>query len=103
MVFEALVLAASLFHHSNLRVPARVERLVARLVVTPSIHWVHHHAVRRDTDSNYATILSMWDRLFGSRSRTARTPDMPIGVEGTTEETLPRLLVRPFRGGRARG
>lgn len=100
LVFETLVLAASLFHHSNIRLPARLERALSMLVVTPSIHWVHHHAVRRDTDSNYATILSIWDRLFQSRSKTRRMPDMDIGTEGAAEETLPRLLLRPFRTAR---
>ena len=66
-------------------------------MVTPSIHWLHHHRVRRDTDSNYATILSLWDRLFGSRNRGRRQPDMAIGVEGEEEETAVALLLRPFR------
>ena len=97
LVFETLLLAATIFHHSNLRLPPRAEAALALLVVTPSIHWVHHHRRRQDTDSNYATILSLWDRLFGSRSATVRTPAMEIGVEGRAEETLPRLLLRPFR------
>lgn len=97
LVFETLVLAAAIFHHSNLRLPAGLERLLSLLVVTPSIHWVHHHARRRDTDSNYATVLSLWDRLFGSRSPTRRRLDMTIGVEREAELSLPRLLARPFR------
>ena len=101
LVFEALVLMASIFHHSNLRLPTGLERSLSRLVVTPSIHWVHHHAVRRDTDSNYATILSLWDRLFGSRSATRRTPDLPIGLEGVgRDDDIRALLMRPFRGRR---
>lgn len=96
LVFEALVLIAALFHHSNLRLPPAVERALARVVVTPSIHWVHHHKVRADTDSNFGTVLSVWDPLFRSRSRTRRRPDMPIGVERRAEQPLVRLLVRPF-------
>ncbi len=96
LAFEALVLAGAAFHHSNLRLPPGLERALSFVIVTPSIHWVHHHRVRRDTDSNYATVLSLWDRLFGSRSPTRRTPEMEIGVEGREEETLPRLLARPF-------
>jgi len=98
LAFETLVLIAAIFHHSNLRLPPALEKALSFIVVTPSIHWVHHHAVRADTDSNYSTVLSLWDRLFGSRSRTPRTPSMPIGVEGRREESLGRLLVLPFRG-----
>jgi sterol desaturase/sphingolipid hydroxylase (fatty acid hydroxylase superfamily) len=77
----------------------RLERGLSWVVVTPSIHWVHHHRVRADTDSNYATVLSVWDRLFGSRNPRRRTPEMPIGIEGQRETRLARLLLRPFRAG----
>jgi sterol desaturase/sphingolipid hydroxylase (fatty acid hydroxylase superfamily) len=97
VVFETLVLLGAIFHHSNIKLPPAGERALSFLVVTPSIHWVHHHALRRDTDSNYATVLAVWDRIFRSRSPTARTPEMPIGVEGRRDEELPRLLVLPFR------
>lgn len=97
LVFETLVLLSSVFHHSNVRLPRTLERALSRVIVTPSIHWVHHHAVRRDTDSNYATVLSLWDRVFGSRSPTPRTPDMPIGTEGLRETRLLGLLKRPFK------
>ncbi len=97
LVFETLVLLAAIFHHSNVRLPPRLERALSWIVVTPSIHWVHHHRIRRDTDSNYATVLSLWDRLFASRSARARDPAMPIGVEGLAEEAAPALLGRPFR------
>jgi sterol desaturase/sphingolipid hydroxylase (fatty acid hydroxylase superfamily) len=96
VAFETAVLGAAIFHHSNLALPPRFERALARLVVTPSIHWVHHHRVRRDTDSNYGTLLSAWDALFRSRSATARAPDMPIGVKHREEQTLLRLIARPF-------
>lgn len=97
LTFEALVLAAAGFHHSNLKLPPRLEQALSWIVVTPSIHWVHHHRIRRDTDSNYATVLSLWDRLFGTRSATRRTPEMEIGVEGREEQRLPSLLLWPFR------
>ncbi len=96
IVFETLLALAAMFQHSNLRLPARLERALSLVIVTPSIHWVHHHAIRRDTDSNYATLLSVWDRVFASRSNTVRTPEMKIGVEGLADRSLPRLLLRPF-------
>ena len=100
LVFETLVLLAAIFHHSNLRLPPGLERALSWIVVTPAIHWVHHHRVRRDTDSNYATVLSLWDRLFASRSPRARDPAMPIGVEGAEERPVLTLLGLPFgRGG----
>ncbi|MCB1378939.1 MAG: sterol desaturase family protein [Alphaproteobacteria bacterium] len=96
VVFETLLALAAIFHHSNVRLPHWLERSLSRVIVTPSIHWVHHHAIRADTDSNYAAGLSLWDRLFGSRSATVRTASMPIGVEGRRDQDLARLVKRPF-------
>jgi sterol desaturase/sphingolipid hydroxylase (fatty acid hydroxylase superfamily) len=96
LVFETLVLVGAVFHHSNLAVPPTMERALAALVITPSIHWVHHHARRRDTDANYGTIFSFWDPLFGTRSPTARTLTMAIGAEGVPEQPFWRLFSRPF-------
>jgi len=96
VAFETLILVATIFHHSNLALPPGLEQALARIVVTPSIHWVHHRARRSDTDSNYATVLSLWDPIFASRSPTPRRPDMAIGVEGGREEPLAQLLLRPL-------
>lgn len=97
LVYETIVLAAASFQHSNLKLPARFEGLLRLFIVTPSHHWVHHHAVRADTDSNYGTLLTLWDRLFGSFSKTARTPEMSIGVEGARDKTLLGLALLPFQ------
>lgn len=97
IVFEAIVVVSTLFHHSNMKLPQGFENALSQVVVTPSIHWVHHHARRSDTDSNYATVLSVWDRLFASRSRTPRSADMAIGVEMRPEKTIGGLVARPFR------
>ncbi|MEI8180068.1 sterol desaturase family protein, partial [Aestuariivirga sp.] len=96
VVFETLLAFNTMFHHSDLRVPPRLERAMSWVIVTPSIHWVHHHAIRRDTDSNYASLFSLWDRLFGSRSQTLRTPEMPIGTQGLKDRGFTGLLARPF-------
>ena len=97
LAFEGLVLLTAAFQHSNLSLEPGRERAVSTLLVTPSIHWVHHRAVRADTDSNYGTIFSFWDPLFGSRSPTQRTPDLAMGVEAEPDVSFIALLIRPFR------
>ncbi|WPZ35406.1 sterol desaturase family protein [Thalassobaculum sp. OXR-137] len=99
LAFETLVLVAAVFQHSNTRLPPALERALSAVIVTPSIHWVHHHAVRRDTDSNYGTGLSVWDRIFATLSPTPRTPEMAIGVERAHDRGFLALLIRPFRSG----
>ncbi|HEY3147211.1 MAG TPA: sterol desaturase family protein [Dongiaceae bacterium] len=95
IAFETLVLVATVFHHANWRIPPAIEANLARIIITPSRHWVHHHNVRADTDSTYGTIFSFWDRLFGTTTPTRRSALMPLGVEGKEEMTLFALIGRP--------
>ncbi len=95
-LYDSAVFLVVLFHHSNLRVPARLEAALRLVIVTPSHHWVHHHAVHADTNLNYGAVLTLWDRLFASWSSHARTPDMAIGAEGAFDAPLPALAVKPF-------
>src|SRR6185369_7869307 len=96
LVFETLVLLASVFHHSNWRLADAIEQRLARWIITPSQHWVHHHKQKSDTKSIYGTVLSVWDRLFGTGPHINRRPDMPIGVEGEQEVGFVRLIALPF-------
>lgn len=96
ILFEVLLLSASIFQHSNIKLHAGVERHLSRLFVTPSIHWVHHHANQSDTESNFASVLSFWDLVFRSRSATKRTEDMKIGIEGVEDMGFLRLLLLPL-------
>jgi sterol desaturase/sphingolipid hydroxylase (fatty acid hydroxylase superfamily) len=66
-LFEALVSLSAQFHHSNLDFPDRIEHRLSRLIVTPRFHAAHHLVDQRFGNRNFSTILSVWDRVFGSR------------------------------------
>jgi sterol desaturase/sphingolipid hydroxylase (fatty acid hydroxylase superfamily) len=70
-LFEALVSLCAQFHHSNIDFPDPVERILSWIIVTPRYHAAHHAVDRRFGDANFATILSAWDRLFGSYAAPA--------------------------------
>ena len=97
LLIEALVLISSVFHHSNIKLPKKLEKILSYIIVTPSIHWVHHHKRQKETDSNYCAIFSFWDFLFGTKSNFKRRTGMPIGVEGDREQVLSKLITRPFK------
>jgi sterol desaturase/sphingolipid hydroxylase (fatty acid hydroxylase superfamily) len=50
--------------HSNVRLP--FARQLEWLVVTPRMHFVHHHRDRAYGNSNYGFYFSIWDHLFGT-------------------------------------
>lgn len=66
VLFQILLLLQAQAQHSNLALPARLDRMVTRILVTPNMHRIHHSTVVRECNSNYATILSVWDRLGGT-------------------------------------
>lgn len=101
LVFEVLLNATSLFNHSNVRLPAGVDRWLRLFVVTPDMHRVHHSIVRRETDSNFGFNMPWWDRLFGTyRAQPAAGHlNMTIGIEmfrSARDLRLGRMLLQPF-------
>lgn len=100
LAYETLLLPVILFHHSNVRMPRRVDSMLRWLIVTPWMHWVHHSRVREETNSNYASVLSIWDRLFASyRFRPdpeAIEQGLPDADGGSRWRTLPQMLLHPF-------
>ena len=96
LLIEAIILLSSIFHHSNINLPSKLEKNLSNFFVTPSIHWVHHHKRQSETDANYSTIFSCWDRIFNSKSNFERKIKMPIGVENDNEQSLIKLILRPF-------
>ncbi len=96
IVVETLLLCCALFHHANLKLPDWLDKIISPLIVTPRIHNAHHHALQKDTDSNYGNIFSFWDKIFGSYNARRFPADAKIGVEGYKDENLLRLFFRPF-------
>src|SRR5262249_19945041 len=62
-VYEAVFQANTLFQHSNVRLPIRLERLLNKVLVTPRMHGIHHSQVRPETNSNFGVVFPFWDRL----------------------------------------
>ncbi len=85
VVYDTLVIAATQFHHADVSL-GRWDRWLRLLLVTPYMHKVHHSDWQPETDSNYSTVLSVWDRLAGTfRMR----PDPKTIVFGLKEFTAP--------------
>ena len=97
ILIEAIVLTSSAFHHSNIKLHPKFEKILSFIIVTPSIHWVHHHKRQKETDANYCAIFSLWGLIFGTKSNFKRYKGMPIGVEGDKEQSLRKLISRPLK------
>jgi sterol desaturase/sphingolipid hydroxylase (fatty acid hydroxylase superfamily) len=66
IVYELTDSIISVFSHANLRIPEFLDQRLRWVVVTPNMHCLHHSSYRPETDSNYGTVFTIWDRLFGT-------------------------------------
>jgi sterol desaturase/sphingolipid hydroxylase (fatty acid hydroxylase superfamily) len=104
VLFEVLLSAGALFNHANVRLPARVERVLRAWIVTPDMHRVHHSVEDDETNSNFGFNLPWWDRLFGTYREQPRAghEQMELGIRGHRDPhevtRLSGLLSLPFRG-----
>ena len=102
LIFEVLLNATSMFNHSNVALPPRLDAIARWIVVTPQMHQVHHSILRVETDSNFGFNLPWWDRLFGTyRAKPEAGEDgIVIGLpvfRDVAETRIVRLLTQPFR------
>lgn len=100
VVYEALLFAVVQFHHANVGLPGQWDRRLRALIVTPLLHKVHHSRWQPETDSNYASLFSWWDRLFSSFRLSADPHGLRLGLDeyaGPRDQTFTGMLSTPWR------
>lgn len=102
LIYEVMLSGASLFTHTNVTLPASLQRWLQRILVTPDMHRVHHSVHRDETDSNFGSILVFWDHCFRSFRLQPRDGQRAMqfgtqGFEAAASRTLVGLLLHPFR------
>ncbi len=76
VLYETLMFAVVQFHHSDINIPVKVDRALRAVIVSPNMHRVHHSRWQPETDSNYSSLFSFWDRL----ARTFRLNPNPKSI-----------------------
>ncbi len=100
ILFETLVTLSAQFHHSNLRLPEKLDVALNMLVVTPRMHGIHHSNVADETNSNYSTLLAGWDRIHRSFKCGVPQDSIVIGIPECIDPkdvTLVASVMMPFR------
>jgi sterol desaturase/sphingolipid hydroxylase (fatty acid hydroxylase superfamily) len=98
--YQVVFLAEVAFHHSNVRLPIRFERLLSKVFVTPRMHGIHHSQVQRENNSNFGTVFTWWDRLHRTLGLNIPQSKIVIGIPAYSTEqdnTIPNALLLPFR------
>jgi len=98
--WQRCLLLSVIFHHSNLELPVEIERRLQWVLVTPRMHAIHHSTRVEETNTNFSSLLSWWDRLHRSLRLDVAQSAITIGVDGLldpSDVTLDRSLTLPFR------
>ena len=101
LISEILLNATSIFNHSNVKIPAKLDATLRYFLVTPDMHRVHHSVEHAEHSKNFGFNFPWWDRIFASYQAQPLTghEEMELGIEGYSEGqsvSLNTLLLQPF-------
>ncbi|HEY0427138.1 MAG TPA: sterol desaturase family protein [Pyrinomonadaceae bacterium] len=97
--WQMFLFPSILFHHSNLRLPENLDKWLQNFFVTPRLHEIHHSIVREETDSNWSSGLTVWDKIHGTFRNDVPPEHIIIGVpayQHHDEIILAEILPLPF-------
>ncbi len=91
-LYGAIFTYCTMFHHSNVRLPLPLERLLSKVIVTPRMHGIHHSNIINEADSNYSVIFRLWDHLHGTLTLNIKQSSITIGVPAYQQPQDNRFL-----------
>ncbi|HEY5713822.1 MAG TPA: sterol desaturase family protein [Candidatus Gracilibacteria bacterium] len=100
VLFEFLVIFCAQFNHSNFRLPRWFEPILRVFIVTPEMHHIHHSQKQIETNSNYCTTISLWDRIFRTFRWRSDIEKIEIGLKAypkTQSVTFWKIIIMPFK------
>jgi sterol desaturase/sphingolipid hydroxylase (fatty acid hydroxylase superfamily) len=101
VVFDILLNLAAQFHHSNVGIPMSVQDWLEKAVVTPRMHRCHHALHQTCFNTNFAAILSCWDRLGRTYHHSRQSGELEaIGLthpRGPETMQLKAFLMSPLQ------
>jgi sterol desaturase/sphingolipid hydroxylase (fatty acid hydroxylase superfamily) len=98
LIYDTLVVAVTMLHHANVSL-GPCDYWLRWLIVTPDMHKVHHSRWQPETDSNYSTVFSIWDRMAGTFRTRPEPKTISFGLEefsGPLWQTFWGMLRTPF-------
>jgi len=100
VLYEIVMFAVVQFHHSNIGLSEKADRWLRTLIVTPNMHRVHHSRWQPETDSNYSSLFSFWDRLARTFRLNPKPETIQLGLEEFDREedqTIKGMMKTPVK------
>lgn len=97
LIYETIFIVNVLFHHSNISISEPLDKVYRIFFTSPSMHKVHHSNKQLETDSNYTSLFSFWDRLFRTYRIVKDPKKIVYGIRGLEEkQSVLEMLRTPF-------
>ncbi|MEZ4526918.1 MAG: sterol desaturase family protein [Desulfobacterales bacterium] len=99
LLYEIILNISVIFHHSNWSFSGNTDFLLRKIIVTPYMHRYHHSANMKECSSNYSSVFSFWDRIFGTYTRPVSPETVKIGLNILRDKKWQRpggILRTPF-------
>ena len=100
MIQRLLQATNGVLEHGNIRLWTPLDRVLSLVWVTPNVHKIHHSREVSETNSNYANLLTIYDRLLGTYTPSSRAGSVVYGLEDAgrmSAASCPDLVAMPFR------
>lgn len=102
LISEIILNATSMFNHSNIKLPARLDRILRLIIVTPDMHRIHHSVEANEHNRNFGFNFPWWDRLLNTyKENPAKGQEaIEVGIHGFREDRstgIFSLLAQPFQ------
>jgi sterol desaturase/sphingolipid hydroxylase (fatty acid hydroxylase superfamily) len=99
IIHEIVLNISTIFHHSNVNLPESIDKILRIIIVTPNMHRVHHSQIMKETNSNYTSTFSFWDRLFKTFKMNNNTSSIELGLKEFVNDKWQNLwgiIITPF-------
>ena len=74
VLYSLILLPVVALHHSNIRIGNMTDRVLRKIFVSPQMHRIHHSQIVKECNSNYSSVLPVWDKLFKSYTANEKKP-----------------------------
>jgi sterol desaturase/sphingolipid hydroxylase (fatty acid hydroxylase superfamily) len=101
LISEIVLNASSMFNHSNIKLPNKLDSFLRYFIVTPDMHRIHHSVEANEHSQNFGFNFTWWDRLLNTyKEQPARGQEaIEFGIRGYSEDRsigISSLLTQPF-------
>lgn len=87
-IHELIMAVCVMFHHTNISFSQ--EKWLGQVFITPYLHRVHHSVKRKEHDTNYGQLFSLWDKIFNTFKEVVPTK---IGLTNIVSQSFVDLFM----------